>query len=252
MYFVGQTHIKNQLKYLLPYVYDGQNLSFLLFGPSGCGKTTLALKMGYYLTNDFQYTLPIKGNLSLDLRKRVIIVDEIHTLEKFEPLYPLIDKREHVFIFCTTESASLPEPFVNRNISFYFSSYTDKEIVEILNNMHKHDYKFLIKIAELSNYNPRVAKSIYKRMLIFEKWKGKIKNQKEFDFFVETLGYSDEGLTIEEARYINVLRKLKSASLSTLVRLTKLPEKYIKEEVEPVLLDKGLIQISTRGRKLNG
>jgi Holliday junction resolvasome RuvABC ATP-dependent DNA helicase subunit len=59
------------------------------------------------------------------------------------------------------------------------------------------------------------------------------------------------GFTINDEAYLNFLRENGRAGLTTLVNVLQIPRQVIINEIEPFLLRKNLIQITSRGRVIN-
>ena len=129
MRFIGQHHIMNQLRFLLPDLdrnkHKGAN--FLLKGPSGFGKTLMAHDICRFLARD-SYQFFLAETREFNFTKRVVFIDEIHKVSDLERFYPLMDEKNHVFVFATNHDAVLPEAFVNRTYEFIFDDYNEEEL----------------------------------------------------------------------------------------------------------------------------
>ncbi|PNX46009.1 MAG: hypothetical protein BV457_08470 [Thermoplasmata archaeon M9B1D] len=59
------------------------------------------------------------------------------------------------------------------------------------------------------------------------------------------------GFTELDLKYLDVLKKQKTASLNTLSRALNVPKYTLLNEIEPFLIKKDLINITSKGRILN-
>lgn len=254
MIFVGQKHIMRQLKFILPDLYNStQGENFLLRGRSGFGKTTLAISMAHYLAgNNFQVYL---GDWTqFNFRKRVIFIDEVHTMKSFEFLFPIMDSKQHIFIFATNQDGNLPEAFTNRCIHFVFGDYDDIELLIIAREsatFSAPDESFM-KIIEAGNRNPRIVKSYVDRLGRYFNQNPQVdSNTVDFDYIFQNIFSVENGLDTLSRRYLEVLNDVGgTASISLLKSILHIDESTLKNEVEPILLTKKLIKITSKGRTL--
>lgn len=254
--FIGQSRIWKELDIILPELKKGKNANFLFKAPTGMGKTTLALA----LANDIYpysiwYELPDdEGKVSPNYNHRIIILDEVHLMKNQESIYPEMDKRNHIFFLCSNKAGKLNDALVRRCIPFYFEDYTEKEmrlvIREFFNQEELDIPSFLIpEIVKNTNGTPGSAKILVERLSYIFRVKGIPNNTKILrDYIVNILGIED-GLTPEHRIYLEWLEKLDRASLTTLVSVTGYDKDTITD-IEKTLLDKDLIQYTSRGRIL--
>lgn len=258
MKFLGQDRIWNELQYIIPEMKAGHNLNIILRSPSGWGKTKLATVIALQLedcVDNIEYVLPYDdGTIELDDRKRVIVIDEVHTLKQPEVLYPLMDSKQHVFILCSNESGELKEPLVNRCIDLSFEDYTLSEIGAIilqdLNNLGINISGDCLKLlAENSNFNPRMARQLAERVSIIYKNR-EIVDVNALRQVLENVLQLQDGLGPVHRRYLTYLEKVRRASLDSIAFATRIDKKTILREVEPVLIQKDLIFINSKGRNI--
>jgi len=254
MKFVGQHHIMRQLQFLLPRLYESQEdgCNILLRGPSGFGKTTMALGICRYLAgSSFQVFL---GDWTeFNFRKRVIFIDEVHKVEDIESLYHIMDSREHVLLFATNADSNLPEAFVNRCYQYIFDDYTDEELLIIAmeaSSFHAPESSFL-EIVNAGNRNPRIIKSLCERLGIYFQQNGDNSETADFSTILREVFSIEDGLDTLSRRYIETLNSVGgTASINLLRSLLHVDSGTLQQEVEPVLLSRGLLRITSKGRSL--
>jgi len=261
MRFIGQNHIMNELQFILPRAYSDSNfnVNILLKANSGYGKTDMGLKIGRYIGGEkFIYCLANKdADLIADkiriIENRVIFVDEIHLFTDPEPFYPLMDSKKYFFIFATNQSAKLKEPFENRCINFLFEPYTLEELrliarekIPICSNRPDDFIDLIIKAGE---DNPRKISMLCIRLITIFNSIG-VPTIEKLGKILEDILNIKEGLDIRERTYLSVLGEIQLASLDTLSSILGYSKDIIKYEIEPQLLYKRLISISSRGRSI--
>lgn len=258
MRIIGQKHIATRLEFILPYLLStnvGENLLFR--GPSGYGKTRLAIQCANYLTNNGAYIYDIlDGNknperLMFDDNSDVLILDEIHLFSgNIEILYPYMDLKNKIFLFCTNDTGNLPEAFLNRCIQLIFTEYTPDELMEMcIEKIHfPCSEENLRRLIYISGNNPRILLDNYiKQMNIlfkqmpeeFKDFNGILKNK----FNIDT-----SNLDPICRKYLEILKVLQASSISRLSAILHIDQNTLTKEVEPVLLSRGLILITNKGR----
>lgn len=257
MFFIGQKHLLNQLNLALPKLYYEGSAAFLLRGPSGYGKTHLAKLIASYIAGknySFQLASTFSG-IKEDIR--VHFIDEIHTLSvPYETLYPIIDSNRFVFIFATNFDSILPEAFQNRCINLNFTSYSKKEFRSIfrVNSRLPLSDNVVNFLYEVSGGNPRILIKvyIYNLELFFEQNpEGLSKSDDEIIKIIEDIHGIKDYLTRDMLEYLKVLDSLGGrAPIDTIASGLKLDRNTIKYDIEPVLLFRKRIKISSKGREL--
>lgn len=256
MIFVGQHHIMNQLKFILPELYRNKEkgAGILLVGPSGYGKTTMAISICHYLVGkSFAYYWG-DSMQDFEFNKRVTFIDEIHKMQNPERLYKVLDEKQKVLILATNENANLPEPLVNRCYEFIFTDYSDEELILIAREssvFSASDESYLV-IVEAGNRNPREIKSLVDRLGLYFQANPSV-NSRSADYkqILKEVFQITNGLDTLCRRYLEVLSDIGgTGSLHLLKGILHVPEDILKNRVEPVLLRKGLIKISSKGRSL--
>ena len=254
MEFIGQRHIREQLDFILPEIADKGSAAFLLRGPSGYGKTDLAMRMANYISGT-NYSMKLGNVESFYPDVRVHLIDEIHLCPTIEEYYPLIDSRRYVFIFTTNEDSVLPEALVNRCYDFIFTDYSLDDLKRLVNsksdiNLRDEQLEYVI---EFCNRNPRSILSIVQRLSMWQKYNVQLNliTLTEFKLVAERVFGVEDGIDILSRRYLEVLNNLGGrASLSAIRASLHVDEGTIKAQIEPALLYKNKIQITSRGRSL--
>jgi Holliday junction resolvasome RuvABC ATP-dependent DNA helicase subunit len=250
---IGQEHILRELRFLLPELRDGANENILFRGPSGYGKTKLGLSCCVFIgALQSEYLIPKNGEVSLNPKFRVHFIDECHEIEEPETLYPLLDARRNTFIFATNEVAVLKEPFVNRCVQFFLREYTEDELLRIAYNRLPLSRELLLVIVNNCNGNPRILLQLCSRVERILRGGIKIETPEIMrDVIAEVLDVVD-GLTEIHTRYLNFIRVAERASLDTISAAIHVDKGTIKQEIEPLLIGRGMIKISSKGRQANG
>jgi Holliday junction resolvasome RuvABC ATP-dependent DNA helicase subunit len=262
MKFVGQSNVVQELKALIEPIQGGLNLNLLFRAPSGYGKTCLAINSSLTFANhdcnNIEYLLPNEsGNISINPNKRFHIIDEAHLLKNQELLYPAMDSHKHFFYILTNESGELKEPLQNRCINFIFHDYTEEELIEIIKDsissaIFKLDTLELKEIVRNCNGNPRIAKQIISRLYNLFSTYGTPRDYHDITYLIENILQIQDGLNLEHRRYLDFLKSAKTASLDLISLSTRIDKSTIRRDIEPVLIYKNLIKITSKGRTYNG
>lgn len=268
MKIVGVKHVVREIELVSSH---SNVLPHILFvGPRGSGKTTLARysaslskkapKELSAATLTIQSLLTTLVNLK---RGDVVFIDEIHRLPARleEILYKPIEEsrlivedtmgRTHnlqlplfTLIGATTSPSQLSKPLLSRfKMMFEIPLYSIKELAQIvLLNFPQYTRKEAVRIAG-NIFTPREAINLALR----------VHNLKQASKMtvVETLnflGYKRR-LSARERQYVRVVNQLGRASLVTMSSILQMDDKETRR-IEERLLHLGLIEISSRGRRL--
>lgn len=254
--YIGQNKITRELQGIAYSLKRGRDsVNIILRGPAGSGKTMLAEEFCKFVCGTYSYqTADGEINLKGYEHLRCHIVDEIHMAKKLENFYDYMDSGRYVMIFCTTDFGDLPDPFSSRCITFNMREYTDEELAQIAVNYAKElgllmSMGTAILIAKRSRGNPRKVK-VYTRRIKFMLDNGLYPltiNGVERAF--KDIGVYSQGYTDIDKDYLTFLKSVAQASLKTISRSIGVDENTIKNDIEPFLIEKGHITISSRGRK---
>lgn len=253
MRFLGQRTIMNQLRLLLPEISGGNiGANILIRGPSGWGKTRLAtLICNWLVGTDYQFSIADKSEFNANTR--VHLVDEAHLIAEPEIYYSYMDSGKYVIVFTTNSVSPIPEALANRCYNFNLEPYSFEELVA----MAKEDLWDVIpedcwnELIIAGNSNPRVLLAIVKRINLYQKSVKKIESIDEFRVVLGEYVGIINGLDEASRRYLELLKRLGGlAGLDTMATLLHINKDALRLEIEPALLEKRLIKITSKGRSL--
>ncbi len=252
--FHGQHKIVLELTYMISAIKRGQNLNILLLAQSGHGKTMLGEILLYELGGSSNSSIGGPPNFIFDNGKRFNFLDEVHELPQPEILYKLMDCGEYTIILATNESGQLKEPMINRCVPLIFEQYSTDELISMAEDTlgrGEMDGNVLNKIVECSGGNPRELKILLRRLQIIAK-REKINTLDKLNHVLENiLNIDTRGLNTNSRRYLDFIESVGGqASLSLISFGTGLDQITIKRDIEPTLLQRGLIRITSKGRCL--
>jgi len=256
MKFINQQRIMSEINPLIRAIRNGGHQNILFQGPAGCGKTTLARYIASKVGQGWSFQIPIKGRVKIDRFHEFYInfIDEIHKFKDWELLYPALDRQEQTFIFCTTEYGESPEPFLSRCIRLSFDPYIVEDLSEIIyrysiGRKFKLNKECCSLIASASRGSPRIAKQRFDRVKMMLEYYDFDSTHQWVNHVLKQLGIYTFGYTSEDFRYLEYLQHMGTSSLNNLARTLRIDRNTIEKEVEPFLLEKENIIITSKGRK---
>ncbi len=257
-HIVGQRRIKPELSAYMEAMKGGKSMNLMIRGQSGYGKTYLAHIIVKYVGRLSTRVIYL-GEQCIDLFQpaaNIHILDEIHEVSSPEPLYPYMESGEYIFILLTNEFGQLKEPLQNRCIIIDLEPYSDEELAILVGRvLRSHEVEpDMLQTLEIATYargNPRVAKVLAMRLSLYFQKEGTPRDVEELRRVLEdTFQISEGGFTNFDKQYLSFLAKNGKAGLNTISRVLMIPKGTLEREVEPFLLRKGLIRITSRGREL--
>jgi Holliday junction resolvasome RuvABC ATP-dependent DNA helicase subunit len=195
----------------------------------------------------------------------VIFIDEVHELGRradrflnlFEPKQRRAVGAEKVGDFAkatllaaTTDAGLLPKPFLTRFDSYALTPYTQAEVAEILRRSGcPGDEGFLESLAACARLNPRQAKLRAEEMMKYHRVHQVPMTEEGLEFMRERWQVDAQGLAARDFHYLEILRE-QTLGLQAVANRLSLEPTEVARDIEPYLLQLGLIEITPKGRAL--
>lgn len=195
----------------------------------------------------------------------VLFIDEVHELGRLaDKLLGLFEPRERravaedavmlmpcaTFLAATTDKFRLPRPFQTRFQELALQFYTEQEVAEILRSRQvPGDNAFRSALARAGRLNPRVTLTLAEEFARYHRVHGLPYNAHGLARMRQQWKITEDGLTERDLVLLNLLAQ-GPQSLRTLAQRLGVTENVVAEEIEPYLLQQGLITITHKGRQL--
>lgn len=254
--YIGQKDAKAMVKIIIAAANkEHRSLpNILIVSGFGLGKTTLAK----LILQTAGQPVIVRDAASLSAENLpasgTIIVDEMHNLkaEVSDSLNVRIDSGQLVLIGCTTNPGRVPSAFRSRFRTIYLSDYTPDDLANMLHQVSTRkgtyiDYNLLSEIAKRSRRNARAAIQNLSFIFDFASANALSVDSKVVCNAFEMLGVDEKGFLERDHAYVNALMD-RPVGLQYLASKTGIDAKTIEEEVEPYLLQMGIIDRTPKGR----
>ncbi len=254
------------VKAVLEKLKEGERINLLFYGTQGTGKSFSAKMLSAETNKPLVYITGSQGKNRIietitNLKPNcLVLVDEIHNLRESvaEVIYPAIQDGEvylegnrievdAVFVGTTTEPQELPKPLRDRFNEVEMSELEKDKLSELLKRkgVESNVVEYLLNHTT----NMRQLNNLLNLLKIFGGYT--FENMKKL-FRIKGIDIHT-GLSKWQKKYLDVLKNMpkSKASLRTICLHLKKSKDYLMEEVEPELIKKNYILITSRGRELN-
>ena len=259
--FVGQESAKEVLAIIVDSANKEKRLipNILLTGAYGHGKTTLARLIIKRHKKQIRIVDGSVAALSIEPSKDIVyIVDEAHNIppQLADTYNVLLDSGDLRLIACTTKPGALPAAFRSRFRNIYITNYTAENIKTIIQKAAKRA-KIRISpratryLGERSKFNPRYALNLLDFLreikVLYSSPEETIKEGDVIEGLAK-LKIDSLGLTELDRKYLGLLRYDRAIGVQYIASILYMDIETIQEEVEPYLIQIGLVERTPRGR----
>lgn len=157
-------------------------------------------------------------------------------------------------IFATTHTYQMFRPLKNRCQEIYFNTYSDKELIDILQS-YLPSIKFTCDGQELAYFCRGRARDAFKLSQdigrVIDVTGDNNFEQKDFEHLASVLNMHPMGITDMEFNLLKVIEGYGAISAANLASKLGVEEHNIVDELEPRLRELGLIDSTSKGRSLS-
>ena len=259
----------------------------LLTGPAGTGKTTIANLIAHSRGTQFTSVTSTSITSPRDVAvlvsgqepSSVLFIDEIHRMARRvqETFYSVmedfhvtwkagrsmakLEMEPFSVIGATTDLGLLLKPMRDRfGVLVHLEEYTEEELETIIGNYCERaeievGYFVTRSVSMRSKGTPRVALNIidraYETAVVADK---DVIQPEHVTEACELIGIDESGLDRYDHAYLTALAESypEAASLRTIASRANLAEVTILTSIEPYLIKKRMVEISSKGRTLQG
>jgi Holliday junction DNA helicase RuvB len=286
--YIGQQNLIRQLSIILESAKIREKLPehMLFYGQPGLGKTTMAHLIAYELQANLkviaapalQKTGDIISLLVNCEPNTVLFIDEIHRLRAplEEILYSAMedytvdilvgkgqgtntvrmDLSPFVLIGATTQPGKLSKPLKDRfTNTFHLQPYADGEMIDLIDRSCgilkiQMDDQAKFVVCKRSRGVPRIANKLLKRLVDLKTvHKLSIIDKEVTVTFFDELGIFEQGLTMNDIRYLEILKD-GHMGIKTIADVLQEEPDTIEVVTEPYLTHLGFMTKSSEGRKI--
>lgn len=285
---IGQEKAKNTLKFYLKAQNGNSPFPSLLFaGSHGLGKTHFAKSVAkalgrvYFeincsnMTKKEEFIKFLIHEVYPESKPATILFDEAHALsgEITNLLLTLLNpNKENVnsiqldslrelkwnmlginIIFATTHTYQMFRPLKNRCQEIYFNTYSDKELIDILQS-YLPNIHFSCDEQELAYFCRGRARDAFKLSQdigrVIDVTGDNYFEQKDFEHLAQVLNMHQMGITDMEFNLIKVIQEYGFISAANIASKMGIEEHNVVDELEPRLRELRLIDSTSKGRML--
>lgn len=177
---------------------------------------------------------------------------KLRTFKKGDTIKAFLPKNVS-FMFGTTHRGNLIDTLLSRIIEIEFDDYSEEDVIEIIrrNTKLKLDSDLLKAMTKIGKNNREIKKRLSTFAAYIDINSIEAIGMDHFKGFCKIYGIEDDGCTRNDVLCMNILMEHGTVGLQTMVAMTGISDDEIKNLIEPFLLQKGYLKITSRGRELS-